>query len=270
MSIFRISMAYVLLLLASQVYADDCQPPGKPESAVVTYIYDGDTVRLQDGRKVRLLGINTTEMGRDGGKDQPLARAAQKTLEELLGESRPAPLNQVTLYFDTELQDRYGRYLAHLYVQDKSLERELLSRGLAYHVAFPPNLTLAKCFDRDEQFAREAGLGLWSDSGIPASASTNITEGGYQRFYGKVERVAFAGAWWIELEGKVTAAIYPEHQYRFKRADVEAWQGQQLELEGWVYKGKYSKKHGRSWRVKLETPYAVTLGSNDRLPVLVE
>ena len=35
------------------------------EIAVVDYIHDGDTLRLRDGRRVRLIGINTPELTRD-------------------------------------------------------------------------------------------------------------------------------------------------------------------------------------------------------------
>jgi endonuclease YncB( thermonuclease family) len=37
-------------------------PVGATE-AVVEYVHDGDTLFLDDGRKVRLLGINTPEIG---------------------------------------------------------------------------------------------------------------------------------------------------------------------------------------------------------------
>ena len=230
-----------------------CAPPGKPEAVVVRYVYDGDTVRLQDGRRVRLLGINTTETGKRGEAGQPFSKAARKALETLVGEGQT-----LHLYFDRERKDRYGRYLAHMYREGKSVERELLRQGLAYHVAIPPNLSLAECFAAEENKARAARRGLWSPSGIQPSASSDINTGGYQRFYGKVERVFFANAWWIELEGGVSAVIYPEHQHRFQRSEVAGWKGKQLELEGWVYRGQSRNKQRKGWRVKLETPYGLS------------
>ena len=263
---------FAMPLLIQPVYAESCEPPGKPELAVVAYVYDGDTVRLKDGRRVRLLGINTTEIGRDGDEDQRFAKAAKQVLEKVLSE-RP----RVKLYFDQEKKDHYGRHLAHIYVSGNlntehlnsrssnpepwgfSLEQALLRQGLAYHVAIPPNLALASCFKQAEQRAQQQGLGLWGRDGIQPTPSTQLEEGGYQRVQGKVVRVAFADAWWIELEGGLSIVIYPEHQHRFTRQQVAAWRGQSLLVEGWVYRSK-----GRGWRIKLETPYGVSESMKSR------
>ena len=42
--------------------------------------FDGDTLALEDGRSVRLLGINTPETGRDGEPSEPFAEDARALL----------------------------------------------------------------------------------------------------------------------------------------------------------------------------------------------
>ena len=44
--------------------------PGGQE-VVVRRVVDGDTLRLVDGRSVRLIGVNAPELGKSGGTAQP-------------------------------------------------------------------------------------------------------------------------------------------------------------------------------------------------------
>ncbi len=54
------------------------------ERVSVTHVYDGDTIKLDDGRKIRLIGINATESGRAGQPDQPFAAEARDRLRSLI------------------------------------------------------------------------------------------------------------------------------------------------------------------------------------------
>lgn len=230
--------------------AADCAPPGSGSDATVARVIDGDTLELGDGRRVRLIGINAPELGHGRAPDQPLARAARDLVMELLGSSEQRQ-PQITLYFETARRDHYGRWLAHVQRGGTSLERELLRRGLAYHVALPPNLALAPCLRAAERAARSARAGLWSPAQPGPVASAAIARGGYQRVRGRVERVAFADAWWIQFAGDFTAVIYPEHQDWWDRKTVAGWHGQTIEVRGWVYPARRG-----GWRMKLPTPDA--------------
>jgi len=277
-------LAMATAFLAPRVYAAQCVPPGKSEMVVVTQVYDGDTLRLRDGRRVRLLGINTPELGRGNKPDEPFARQAKQAVEDFLaGESH------VFLYTETETQDRYGRHLAYLFKRapsefkrapsgfkrvpsgfkkaqegfkdasnraNLSLGKTLLTSGLAYHVAIPPNLHLAACFAEAEKKAQRFKRGLWGPGGIAPVEVKTVSKGGYQRIRGKVSRVTLKGAWWINFGDGFTAVIYPEHQRYFDAEVVQGWQGSRLEVEGWVYRSRYKGKP--QWRVKLGTPYSVT------------
>lgn len=238
-----------LLMTSSPGLAADCAPAGPGSSATVARIIDGDTLDLTDGRRVRLIGINAPELGHGRAPDQPLARAARERLAELVAVGGRSDTPTVTLYSGAERRDRHGRWLAHVSRDGHSVERELIRAGLAYHVAIPPNLALAPCLRDDERAARHARLGLWSAAQPVASEA--IQGGGYQRVRGRVERVAFADAWWIEFAGGFTAVIYPEHQPGWERATLSGWRGQTIEVRGWVYPARRG-----GWRMKLPTPDA--------------
>lgn len=229
----------------------DCGPPGRGSDATVARVIDGDTLELGDGRRVRLIGINTPELGHGRRPDQPLARAARDRLAELVGSPSRHGATGVTLHFGAERRDRHGRWLAHVSRGGRSVERELTRVGLAYHVALPPNLALAPCLREDERAARRAHLGLWSPAQPGPVASRAVAQGGYQRIRGRVERVAFADAWWIQFAGDFTAVIYPEHQRWWDRETLSGWRGQTIEVRGWVYSAR-----GGGWRMKLPTPDA--------------
>ncbi|WP_376748670.1 thermonuclease family protein, partial [Stutzerimonas nitrititolerans] len=50
-----------------------CSPPGPLQVQKVAQVIDGDTLRLVDGRSVRLIGLNTPELGRKGRRAEPFA-----------------------------------------------------------------------------------------------------------------------------------------------------------------------------------------------------
>ena len=75
--------------LAVQPAQDLCPAPASQLEAVsVQRVVDGDTVRLRDGRSVRMIGLNTPELGKKGRSDEPFAMAARKRLEMLVAAAR--------------------------------------------------------------------------------------------------------------------------------------------------------------------------------------
>ena len=257
---FFASILAAFLFTSNFALADSCRATalnqGRGESVAVKTVYDGDTLTLKDGRKIRLIGVNTPERGRNGKPDEALALAAKQAVQSAVqaGNSRQ---KAVRLYLGREQSDSYGRTLGYLFVDGQSLSAMLLSKGLAWHVVVPPNIGLASCFAAQEQSARRQGKGLWRSS-LPQSITTkNIKQGGYQRVRGIVRKVSFAKAWWINFDDGFVAVIYPENQLYFDKSTVSAWRGKQLEIEGWVYAGKYRGK--QQWRIKLATPYGMSV-----------
>lgn len=224
-----------------------CTPLPGGEWAELAGVVDGDTLRLKDGRTVRVLGINAPEVGRRGAAGEPFSRAASSEARSFL-QNNP----RIRLVPGEERKDRYGRLLAHVYRSDgASLEEQLLAQGLAFHTPVPPNLAQADCYAALESQARVARQGIWSDRGIQPTAAASVKEGGYQRVRGQITAVSFRRNWWIELDDTFTVVIPPADQGRFTRNDVTSWQGRRVEIKGWVYAAN------GEWRMKLETPWVI-------------
>jgi micrococcal nuclease len=123
---------------------------------------DGDTILVRGSgggvEDVRLLGIDTPETvdpRRPVGCYGPQA----STFTKHLVTGRP-----VLLRYDRELRDRYGRYLAYVWLAGPRrvfVNAELVRRGYARSYPFPPNTAHAALFAALERSAAVAGRGLW-------------------------------------------------------------------------------------------------------------
>ncbi len=193
----------VLPLLAQGA---SCSADRINERARVAHVHDGDTITLADGRKLRLIGIDTPELGRDGRPAEPLAEEAAAALRGLLADEA-----SVGLRFDTELKDHYRRTLAHLFLQDgRSAEVWLLERGLATLFAVPPNLWNISCYGAAEQRARDARRGLWARAEYRVTDTAALTPGaaGVRLLRGRVLEVEeTAGSLWLKLNGNVSVRV---------------------------------------------------------------
>lgn len=115
--------ALVAGLAASAIAASPGPGPGTM-SAAVAAVVDGDTIALAGGTRVRLLQIDTPEIG--GG--ECYSRAAARVLRALL-----PPGAQVRLEPDPRLDraDRYGRLLRYAWAGGRNVNLELVRRGAA-------------------------------------------------------------------------------------------------------------------------------------------
>jgi endonuclease YncB( thermonuclease family) len=94
------------------------------DSGLVATVYDGDTLTLRDGRRIRLVQIDTPELG----SRECYSRAARTALLKL------APLGgRVVLEADASLDkvDRYGRLLRYIRRSRLNVNLELVRRGAA-------------------------------------------------------------------------------------------------------------------------------------------
>jgi micrococcal nuclease len=143
---------------------DDSSEPSGASTARVTRVVDGDTidVTLANGSEetVRYIGIDTPETVKPDTPVQCGGPRAHAVNERLVGG------RTVTLRFDEERRDVYGRLLAYVYLPragDRPLfvNAELARRGLARTLTIPPNDSFAELFARLAARAGAAGRGLW-------------------------------------------------------------------------------------------------------------
>lgn len=207
-----------------------CPAPPGLAMAQVRDVVDGDTLRLQDGRSVRLIGINAPEIGRKGRTDEPFAVQARRRLQALVEASD----GMVGLQLGAEPRDRYQRTLAHVYGHNgQSLEAQLLAEGLGWQVVVAPNNQLAACQHQAEQAAREAGFGLWRKPALVAAA--DVRQAGFAVLHGRVSDVARnRGGVWIELDSTLVLHIPAKLQGAFDWAGLQGLKGQQVQARGWV------------------------------------
>lgn len=100
------------------------------EQVSVDKVIDGDTIRAHvDGRseRIRLLGIDAPELGRDGNPDERCAREATRFLDDWIANST------VTLRADPRSpeRDQYDRILAYVEADGVDVGQTMLAEGFA-------------------------------------------------------------------------------------------------------------------------------------------
>ncbi len=139
---------------AATVPTPDDATPG-----VVERVVDGDTLIAEvagERERVRLLRIDAPEAARDGDPAECLADAATAALADLT-----PPGTTVALATDVERRDRFGRLLAHVWVDDVWVNGALLDAGLVQVLTIPPNVAYDDEVRAAQAAARDAGAGLW-------------------------------------------------------------------------------------------------------------
>jgi endonuclease YncB( thermonuclease family) len=201
----------------------------------VVWVYDGDTIKLEGGERVRLIGINTPELGGEKKPAQPYAKKALAALRKALSSSD----NVVSLRYGKEKRDKHGRLLAHLYLQDGSnVAADLLRRGLAVSITIPPNEWNLDCYRNAESHARKQDLGIWRLRVYRTQDSRKLQafERGYRIVEGVVERVA-RGRYssWLNLQGGFAIRIDHADAHRFAFGDFSSLDGKRILVRGWIY-----------------------------------
>lgn len=188
----------------------------------VNWVVDGDTIELAGGKRVRYLGIDTPEVRkRIGGRWQylpePFATEAKKLNDDLVRNKN------VKLEFDIVKEDKYGRWLAYVYVDGKMVNEELLRRGYAYTYHIPPNVRHVDRLIGAQNEARDNKRGLWGSYKIidPRQAKNNI--GKFQAVRGVVlDANRSRGALFIDFEGGFKAVIFNNNLVFFEKEGINA------------------------------------------------
>jgi micrococcal nuclease len=152
------AFALLSLALTADPLACACarHPVSQEAPCVVRLVVDGDTFHCGDGRRVRLIGIDSPEW-----KQRPFGSGAQQALLRML------PIgSQVQLEHDVSLTDQYGRLLAYVWVGSTLVNEAMVRGGWAVLYTVPPNIKYAERFRRAQNEARTRGAGLWAQNGF--------------------------------------------------------------------------------------------------------
>lgn len=242
---------FVAWLLAAPALAEKCDRPGAGEPVISRHVIDGDTLELSDGRRVRLIGINTPELGRNGQPSEPYAQRARAALERQV--AQPG----LRLLVGEQPRDHYGRTLGHLFdAQGVNVEAQLLREGMGFAIGVPPNLSLFDCHLQQEAVARGAGVGVWRQN--PVVAAGKMRGGGFHLVRGKVRSIERTRDHvWVELDGALVLRVLAADRHRFDRLDD--WIGKELEVRGWVVDRKSRRAGRQRFMLSLQEPRMVVV-----------
>jgi endonuclease YncB( thermonuclease family) len=210
------------------------------ERARVIEVVDGDTVLLDDGWQVRLVGIQAPKLplGRKNFKKWPLADESKAVLEALVLDRK------VALAYGGQRIDRHGRRLAHLFLDDETwIQKELLSAGMARVYSFPDNRAVVAEMLAAEGSARSKSTGIWGDDWYAVRAPDALARdiGGFQLVEGRVVDVAdvrgtvylnFGADWRTDFTIKVGKR--PRKVFEAAGFDLLALKGRTVRVRGWL------------------------------------
>jgi endonuclease YncB( thermonuclease family) len=238
--------AGALIVSAAAEAGEPCTglAPGPAHS--VTDVSDGETVTLDNGRELRLIGAlapRAIDVGAEPGA-WPAEIAATAELRALLvGKS-------IELGFGGERGDRYGRLQAHAFIREgdgrRWVQGHLLEQGLARAYVVPGNRACEEPLLAAERVAREARRGLWADAAYAIKAASRPAELARYRSTFQVVEGTIAGA------AQVRGAIYLNFGTDWRRSfsaslrrndrsllgayagDPKAMAGKQVRVRGWL------------------------------------
>lgn len=131
-------------------------PVPQGEFFKVVRVIDGDTIELENGERVRYIGIDTPETLDPRKPVECFGAEASKKNKELV-EGR-----EVRLEKDITNRDKYNRLLRYVFAGDMFINLELVGQGFAYSYSYPPDVKRQEQFLTAEREAREADKGLWN------------------------------------------------------------------------------------------------------------
>jgi endonuclease YncB( thermonuclease family) len=189
----------VLVIAAAIAQADEPTVPcaGLEAGSVhtVTRILDGETVALDDGTELRLIGAlapRAIDADAEGGAWPAQAAATEAVRALALGKS-------IELRVAGERTDRYGRQQAHAFLVEGAARRwvqgELVARGFARAYVLAGTRACGSELLAAERTAREAGAGLWADAAYRVRSADQPAElmrlrATFQVVEGRIVRVA--------------------------------------------------------------------------------
>jgi len=236
-SLARLAGLALLAALAWWPAADSaaCGADHIDAKARVSYVFDGDTIKLADSRHVRFIGINAPEIAHDRKPAQLLGGRATEQLRRLLRRHH----DRVELRYDMQRRDHYGRTLAHVFLEDgTSVEQWLLQRGLATILAVPPNVWNIDCYRQAERRARAARRGIWALPAYQPVDAQRLRRGtrGYRLIRGRVAHVGMTRrSVWLDLAGGMALRIArPDLDY-FPARNWTKLKGKTVLARGWVH-----------------------------------
>jgi len=120
------------------------------ESYMVTKVYSGNRIKLQDGAKVKYIGLDVPGDGRFFYDE---CKKANKNLVDK---------KEINIEFDINKKKDDKDLLGYVYVGDVFVNAQLLKNGFAFAYIKPPNQKYADLFIALQKEARKQRRGIWA------------------------------------------------------------------------------------------------------------
>lgn len=224
--------AFFALWLCAGALADT------PRLAEVHRVIDGDSLQLVSRQQVRLIGVNTPEMVGADQRPEPLALQARAMTKRLIG-NRP-----VRLTTGVEKYDRHHRLLAYVDTADgRDIPEQLLTEGMGFLVAIPPNVARLDRYQLAQQRARAAGRGVWGQAALAPIPAGGFTRGDRTRGFKQVSGIVMAmnrsgNNYYFRLSKNFEFKV-PRANWVYFDMAPESMVGRSVIVRGWVTRGKY-------------------------------
>ena len=233
------SAFFYVLNFNTAVYSAVCPPQNIDESVRVNYVYDGDTLQLEDGRKVRLIGLDTPEVySRNKNLDNDIKAAGEKAKAALQRQLNQSD-QRVSLAYGSQRFDRYRRSLAHVFLADgKNVQAWLIREGHAVAFTTPPNDSMSDCYQQQETLAIEAGRGIWKMSRFQVKRTHQLNENskGFHRLRAKVTRISQSRhRIKLMLDDNVELNILKKDLINFNAYMLNNLKHKNIQVRGWLH-----------------------------------
>jgi len=231
-----LSAGLVLAMVAKGANQPECGMT-IAEGATVVAVDSGSSFDLDDGRHVRLAGVQAPHQGQDLA-GWPLANEAKRRLSELVAGS------EIGLAYGERGIDRHGDVLAHVYLGDgRWLQSLIVGEGLARVQTRADMRACAAVLLATEDGARKAKRGIWSEPFYRIRAADDLDGdiGTFQIVEAKVLAVATSRKrtfvnFGVDRRSDFTVTISPADGRRLAKEGVDplAWVGKRIRVRGWI------------------------------------
>jgi micrococcal nuclease len=182
---------FIIILILATVFLFGCVTQNLPDGKVyVAEVIDGDTFKLQDGTRVRLLGIDTPEKG------ECYYEEARDELKKLIGSK------VVRADKDISDKDKYDRLLRYVILEREGEDNlfvndYLVRQGLAIDIGIAPDNRYRDLLSSAGEEAKRERRGIWEncdrdealslreEDSLPQDPSCNIKGNISEKGYGK-------------------------------------------------------------------------------------
>jgi len=141
------------VFLSGAGWARELAPGGK-----VAQVFDGDTILLESGERVRYLGIDSPELAHDAKPADCHGKEAREANASLVLHKK------VALQYDREHKDIHGRLLAYVILEDgRCANAEILRGGYAYVYRTSEGFSRLNEFLSLQRDAIRSRRGMWGN-----------------------------------------------------------------------------------------------------------